>query len=278
MCTSSNAAATLTWAWARGEDPCSFRISISVATPPSGMGAARSDGGGGSERDRRWSLLRRQRTHHPVERALLVHVRFTVRQIEQLRAQHPAFASSCIPKCHGKWWRQTMPGPPAHIIGQVKSESARIGVGGGQRSAPGKSPRSRSHRPPGLPAPVRVSLDDVSRRRTICSVLEGLLAGEVHNETSSREAQKHWNRVAPRTDVVHPLRATPIPSQPRAICSISRKPYDHFSIQTGLRDRNRRNAAHGPYTATPALAFAASNRTSTRGRWRFITASITRHA
>ena len=93
VCTSSNAAATLTWAWERGE-----RM---LFLPDQHLGpehrlqdgrAARRDGGVGSRRDRRAASTPRRCGGRGIilwKGHCSVHTRFTVRQIEQLRAQHP---------------------------------------------------------------------------------------------------------------------------------------------------------------------------------------------
>ncbi|HUR32672.1 MAG TPA: quinolinate synthase [Vicinamibacterales bacterium] len=204
VCTSSNAAATLTWAWARGEkilflpdQHLGRNTAYKMGVPLDEMVVW--------DPNEPWGGL----TPEEVQRARIilwkghcsVHVRFTVRQIEQLRAQHPGLRVIVHPEVP---WEVVQAsddsGSTEYIIRTVKS------------SPPGSiwAVGTEVHlvnRLASEVAPERtvLSLDQFG---CLCStmfrvspnhllwVLEGLLAGEVHNRIVVPDEQKHWNRVA----------------------------------------------------------------------------------
>ena len=204
VCTSSNAAATLKWAWARGE-----RI---LFMPDQHLG-----------RNTAYKLgvpLDRMVVWDPTEiwggldpeavrnaRMLLwkghcsVHARFTVRQIEVLRAQHPGIRVIVHPEVP---WDVVQAaddsGSTEYIIKTVKESPA------GSTWAVGTEIHLVNRLAREV-APDRtvVSLDQFG---CLCSTmfrvspnhllwtLEGLIAGEVHNRIIVPDHQKHWTRVA----------------------------------------------------------------------------------
>ena len=204
VCTSSNAAATLKWAWARGE-----RI---LFLPDQHLG-----------RNTAYKLgvpLERMVVWDPTEiwggldpeavrnaRMLLwkghcsVHARFTVRQIEMLRAQHPGIRVIVHPEVP---WDVVQAaddsGSTEYIIKTVKESPA------GSTWAVGTEIHLVNRLAREV-APDRtvVSLDQFG---CLCStmfrvspnhllwVLEGLVDGDVHNRIVVPDAQKHWTKVA----------------------------------------------------------------------------------
>ena len=130
-----------------------------------------------------------------------VHARFTVRQIEQLRAQHPGIRVIVHPEVP---WDVVQAaddaGSTEHIIKTVKNSPAGSTWAVGteihlvNRLAREVAPERTVH-----------SLDQFG---CLCStmfrvspnhllwVLEGLLDGEVHNRIVVPDAQKHWTKVA----------------------------------------------------------------------------------
>jgi len=204
VCTSSNAAATLTWAWERGEkivflpdQHLGRNTAYKMGVPLDQMvvwDPNEPDGGLTPEEVRKARIIL-WKGH------CSVHVRFTVRQIEQLRVQHPGIRVIVHPEVP---WEVVQAaddaGSTEYIIRQVKT------------SPPGSvwAVGTEVHLVNRLAhevAPDRTvySLDQFG---CLCStmfrvspnhllwVLEGLLAGEVHNEIVVPANQKHWNRVA----------------------------------------------------------------------------------
>jgi quinolinate synthase len=204
VCTSSNAAATLKWAWERGERVLFLPDQHLGRNTAYKMGVPLDDMvvwdphevWGGLEPD-------------AVKRARIilwkghcsVHARFTVRQIEQLRAQHPGLRVIVHPEVP---WDVVQAaddsGSTEYIIRQVKSSPA------GSVWAVG----TEIHLVNRLAQQVQpdrtvLSLDQFG---CLCStmfrvspnhllwVLEGLLAGEVHNRIAVPADQKRWTRVA----------------------------------------------------------------------------------
>ncbi len=204
VCTSSNAAATLTWAWERGEkivflpdQHLGRNTAYKMGVPLDQMVVW--------DPNEPWGGL----TPEAVRAARIilwqghcsVHVRFTVRQIEQLRAQHPGIRVIVHPEVP---WDVVQAaddaGSTEYIIGQVKNSPAGSVWAVGtevhlvNRLAHEVAPDRTVH-----------SLDQFG---CLCStmfrvspnhllwVLEGLLAGEVHNRIVVPESQKHWNKVA----------------------------------------------------------------------------------
>jgi quinolinate synthase len=204
VCTSSNAAATLKWAWERGEKVLflpdqhlgrntAYKMGVPldqmVVWDPNEL-----DGGLTADEVRRARIIL-WKGH------CSVHVRFTVRQIEQLRAAHPGILVIVHPEVP---WDVVQAaddaGSTEYILSRVRS------------SPPGSiwAVGTEVHLVSRLAAEVApdrtvISLDQFG---CLCStmfrvspnhllwVLEGLLVGEVHNRIVVPEAQKHWNRIA----------------------------------------------------------------------------------
>jgi quinolinate synthase len=204
VCTSSNAAATLRWAWERGErilfmpdQHLGRNTAYKLGVPLDQMVVwDPNEIWGGLDPD----TVRRARI-------LLwkghcsVHTRFTVRQIDKVRAEHPGIRVIVHPEVT---WEVVQAaddaGSTEYIINQVKN------------SAPGSTwaVGTEIHLVNRLarevhPGKTVVSLDQFG---CLCSTmfrvspnhllwtLEGLLAGEVHNRIVVPDKQKHWTRVA----------------------------------------------------------------------------------
>ena len=204
VCTSSNAAATLRWAWQQGERVLFLPDQHLGRNTAYKMGVRLDDMvlwdpneiWGGLEPD-------------TVKRARLilwkghcsVHERFTVRQIENIRREHPAVRVIVHPEVP---WAVVQAaddsGSTEYIIKQVKA------------SPPGSvwAVGTEIHlvnRLANEVAPDRtvLSLDQFG---CLCStmfrvspnhllwVLDGLVAGEVRNRITVPDTQKHWTRVA----------------------------------------------------------------------------------
>jgi quinolinate synthase len=204
VCTSSNAGATLKWAWERGErvlflpdqhlgrnTACKMGVPLDemVVWDPNEIF-------GGLDADQ-------------VKRARIilwkghcsVHTRFTVRQIENLRAQYPGIRVIVHPEVP---WDVVQAaddsGSTEYIIRQVKNSPAGSTWAVGteihlvNRLAREVAPERTVH-----------SLDQFG---CLCSTmfrvspnhllwtLEGLVNGEVHNRIVVPEEQKHWTKVA----------------------------------------------------------------------------------
>jgi quinolinate synthase len=204
VCTSSNAAATLKWAWARGE-----RI-LFLPDQHLGRNTAFKMGVPLDEMvvwdpNEVWGGLQAD----DVKRARIilwkgycsVHTRFTVRQIENLRAEHPGIRVIVHPEVPLDVVQAADDsGSTEYIIRQVKESPA------GSTWAVG----TEIHLVNRLAADVApdrtvLSLDQFG---CLCSTmfrvspnhllwtLEGLVAGEVHNRITVPESQKHWTKVA----------------------------------------------------------------------------------
>lgn len=204
VCTSSNAAATLKWAWERGEKilflpdqhlgrNTAYKMGVPldqmvVWDPNEDFGALTAD-----EVKRARIILWKGHCS--------VHVRFTVRQIEQLRAQHPGLRVIVHPEVPFDVVQAADDsGSTEYIIRQVKASPA------GSIWAVGTEVHLVNRLAQDV-APDRtvLSLDQFG---CLCStmfrvspnhllwVLEGLEAGEVHNRIVVPDDQKHWNRVA----------------------------------------------------------------------------------
>jgi quinolinate synthase len=204
VCTSSNAAATLRWAWERGErilflpdQHLGRNTAYKMGVPLDEMVVwDPNEIWGGLEPD----AVRRARIilwkGH-----CSVHTRFTVRQIEHLRAQHPGVRVIVHPEVP---WEVAQAaddsGSTEYIIKQVKS------------SPPGSvwAVGTEIHLVNRLAIEVQpertvLSLDQFG---CLCStmfrvspnhllwILEGLVAGEVHNRIVVPDDRKYWTRVA----------------------------------------------------------------------------------
>src|SRR3954471_12794967 len=204
VCTSSNAAATLKWAWQRGERVLFLPDQHLGRNTAYKMGVPLDDMvvwdpneiWGGLEPD-------------AVKRARIilwkghcsVHTRFTVRQIEQLRAQHPGVRVIVHPEVP---WDVVQAaddsGSTEYIIQQVKNSPV------GSVWAVGTEIHLVSRLPQEV-APERtvVSLDQFG---CLCStmfrvspnhllwILEELVEGRVHNQIAVNDEQTHWTKVA----------------------------------------------------------------------------------
>ena len=204
VCTSSNAAATLKWAWARGERilflpdqhlgrNTAYRLGVPldqmVVWDPNEIW-------GGLEPD-------------AVQRARIilwkghcsVHTRFSVRQIENIRAQHPGVRVIVHPEVT---WDVAQAaddcGSTEYIIRTVtKSPSGSVWAVGTEIHLVNRLAREMQ------PDRTVLSLDQFG---CLCSTmfrvspnhllwtLEGLVDGIVHNRIVVPDAQKHWTRVA----------------------------------------------------------------------------------
>jgi quinolinate synthase len=204
VCTSSNAAATLRWAWERGE-----RI-LFMPDQHLGRNTAYKLGVPLDEMvvwdpNEIWGGL----DPDAVRRARIilwkghcsVHTRFTVRQIQNVRAQHPGIRVIVHPEVT---WDVVQAaddsGSTEYIIRQVKeSAPGSIWAVGTEIHLVNRLAREVE------PERTVVSLDQFG---CLCStmfrvspnhllwVLEGLVAGEVHNRIVVPDAEKHWTKVA----------------------------------------------------------------------------------
>jgi quinolinate synthase len=204
VCTSSNAAATLKWAWDRGEKILFLPDQHLGRNTAHKMGVPLdqmvvwdpNEIWGGLEPD-------------PVKQARIilwkghcsVHARFTARHVDQMRAQHPGIRVIVHPEVP---WDVVQSaddsGSTEYIIKTIKESPA------GSTWAVGTEVHL-VNRLAGQVQPDRtvMSLEPFG---CLCStmfrvspnhllwVLEGLVAGEVHNRIVVPEAEKHWTRVA----------------------------------------------------------------------------------
>ena len=204
VCTSSNAAATLRWAWERGERilflpdqhlgrNTAYRLGVPlddmVVWDPNEIW-------GGLEPD-------------AVNRARMilwkghcsVHARFTVRQIENIRAQHPGIRVIVHPEVTWDVVRAADDsGSTEYIIKTVReSPAGSVWAVGTEIHLVNRLARQLQ------PDRTVLSLDQFG---CLCStmfrvspnhllwVLEGLIDGEVHNRIVVPDTQKHWTKVA----------------------------------------------------------------------------------
>ncbi|HMF95020.1 MAG TPA: quinolinate synthase NadA [Vicinamibacterales bacterium] len=204
VCTSSNAAATLKWAWERGntilflpDQHLGRNTAYKLGVPLDEMLVwDPNEIWGGLEPD-------------AVKRARMllwkghcsVHARFTVRQIENIRTQHPGVGVIVHPEVPWDVMRAADDsGSTEYIIRTVKESPA------GSTWAVGTEIHLVNRLAREV-APERtvLSLDQFG---CLCStmfrvspnhllwVLEGLVDGEVHNRIVVPDAQKHWTKVA----------------------------------------------------------------------------------
>ena len=204
VCTSSNAAATLRWAWERGErvlflpdQHLGRNTAYAMGVPLEAMAVwdpNELDGGLTADEARRARILL-WKGH------CSVHTRFTARQIAHVRAEHPGVRVIVHPEVP---WEVVQAaddaGSTEYIIRQVTD------------SAPGSvwavgTEIHLVHRLAESVAPSRtvLSLDQFG---CLCStmfrvspnhllwILEGLVAGAVHNRIVVLETDAHWARVA----------------------------------------------------------------------------------
>ena len=204
VCTSSNAAATLKWAWERGE-----RI-LFLPDQHLGRNTAYKLGVGLDQMvvwdpNEIWGGLEPDAVRKA--RMLLwkghcsVHARFTVRQIEIMRAQHPGLRVIVHPEVP---WDVVQAaddsGSTEYIINRVKESPAGSVWAVGteihlvnrlaQQVAPDRTVLSLDQFGCLCSTMFRVSPNH------LLWVLEGLLEGQVHNRITVPDDQKHWTRVA----------------------------------------------------------------------------------
>jgi quinolinate synthase len=204
VCTSSNAAATLKWAWERGEkivflpdQHLGRNTAYKLGVPLSDMVVW--------DPNEIWGGLEPE----AVKRARMilwkghcsVHARFTVRQIENMRLQHPGLRVIVHPEVT---WDVVQAaddsGSTEYIIKQVKaSPEGSIWAVGTEVHLVNRLAEQVA------PARTVVSLDQFG---CLCStmfrvspnhllwILEGLVAGEVHNRIEVRADRKYWTKVA----------------------------------------------------------------------------------
>jgi quinolinate synthase len=204
VCTSSNARAALAWAWARGErvlflpdQHLGRNTAHAMGVPLDAMAVWDPDEayGGLAEGDVRRARLVLWKGH------CSVHTRFSVRQIQQVRAEHPDVKVIVHPEC------------PFEVVQAADASGSTEQI-----------IRTVRESPPGSVWAVGTEIHLVSRlarevapERTVmtldrfgclCSTmfrvspnhllwtLEGLLEGEVHNPIVVPEREKAWARVA----------------------------------------------------------------------------------
>ena len=204
VCTSSNAAATLRWAWERGERVLFLPDQHLGRNTAYKMGVPLDEmvlwdpnepwGGVDAESVKRARMIL-WKGH------CSVHARFTVRQIEQIREQHPGVRVIVHPEVPFDVVQAADDsGSTEYIINQVRS------------GAPGSvwAVGTEVHL-------VNRLADEVAPSRTVLSldqfgclcstmfrvspnhllwILEGLVEGQVHNRIVVPDAQKHWTKVA----------------------------------------------------------------------------------
>jgi quinolinate synthase len=204
VCTSSNAAATLKWAWARGErilflpdQHLGRNTAYAMGVPLDEMVVwDPNEIWGGLEPD----AVRRARIilwkGH-----CSVHTRFTVRQIEQVRREHPGVRVIVHPEVP---WEVVQAaddsGSTEYIIKQVaQSPAGSVWAVGTELHLVSRLARQMQ------PDRTVVSLDQFG---CLCStmfrvspnhllwILEGLVDGEIHNRIVVPDHQKHWTKVA----------------------------------------------------------------------------------
>ena len=204
VCTSSNAAATLKWAWERGERVLflpdqhlgrntAYKMGVPldemvVWDPNEIFGGLDPD----AVKPARIILWKGHCS---------VHTRFTVRQIEHLREQHPGLKVIVHPEVT---WDVVQAaddsGSTEYIIRTVKNSPA------GSTWAVGTEVHLVNRLAREV-APERTVMS-IDQFGCLCSTmfrvspnhllwtLEGLVAGEVHNRISVPDGQKHWTKVA----------------------------------------------------------------------------------
>ena len=204
VCTSSNAEATLRWAWERGEQilflpdqhlgrNTAYKMGVSlnqmvVWDPDVPFGDVQSD----ALRTARMILWKGHCS---------VHTRFSVAQVDAVRRRLPEVRVIVHPECT---WDVVQAaddsGSTEYIISQVqKSPAGSIWAVGTEVHLVDRLAKTLA------PERTVLTLDPIG---CLCStmfrvspnhllwVLEGLLAGQVHNQIVVPDRQKHWTRVA----------------------------------------------------------------------------------
>ncbi len=204
VCTSSNAAAALKWAWERGErvlflpdQHLGRNTAFKMGVPLDEMVVWDPEEifGGLDPEDVKRARIILWKGH------CSVHTRFTVRQIENLRAQHPGLRVIVHPEVP---WDVVQAaddaGSTEYIIRTVKNSPAgSVWAVGTEIHLVNRLAREVA------PERTVLSLDQFG---CLCSTmfrvspnhllwtLEGLVAGEVHNRIVVADAEKHWTKVA----------------------------------------------------------------------------------
>lgn len=204
VCTSSNAAATLRWAWERGERVLflpdqhlgrNTAYALGVPLDDMALWDPNEPYGGLSPDAAKAARIILWKGH------CSVHTRFTVRQIETLRAQHPGIRIIVHPEVP---WDVVQAadesGSTEFIITRVSSSPAGSIWGVGTEIHLINRLAQQVH-----PERTVVSLDQFG---CLCStmfrvspnhllwILDGLVAGEVRNRIRVPVAQKYWTKVA----------------------------------------------------------------------------------
>ena len=204
VCTSSNADATLRWAWERGEQILFLpdqhlgrNTAYKMGVPLDQMVVWDPDTAFG---DVDPEALRRARMilwkGH-----CSVHIRFSVQQVEMVRRQHPSVRVIVHPECT---WDVVQAaddsGSTEYIIRQITdSPKGSVWAVGTEIHLVDRLAERLA------PDRTVLTLDPIG---CLCStmfrvspnhllwVLEGLLAGQVHNRITVPDREKHWTRVA----------------------------------------------------------------------------------
>src|SRR5262245_875332 len=204
VCTSSNAAATLKWAWERGEKVLFLPDQHLGRNTAYKMGVPLDEMVVWDPHEV-WGGLEPEAVRNA--RLILwkghcsVHARFTVRQIEQLRTQHPGIRIIVHPEVPFDVVQAADDsGSTEYIIRQVKSSPAGSVWGVGteihlvnrlaQQVEPERTVYSIDQFGCLCSTMFRVSPNH------LLWILEGLIAGEVHNRIVVPADQKHWTSVA----------------------------------------------------------------------------------
>jgi quinolinate synthase len=204
VCTSSNAAATLKWAWERGDrilflpdQHLGRNTAFKMGVPLDRMAVW--------DPNEMWGGLEPDAVKHA--RIILwkghcsVHARFTVRQIENMRAQHPGIRVIVHPEVP---WDVLQAADDSGSTEYIIKTVAQSPVG--STWAVGTEVHLVNRLAQQMqPDRTVLSLDQFG---CLCStmfrvspnhllwVLEGLVAGDVHNRIVVPDEQKHWTKVA----------------------------------------------------------------------------------
>jgi len=204
VCTSSNAAATLKWAWERGERVLFLPDQHLGRNTAYKMGVPLDEMVVWDPNEIFGGLDPDQAKHARIilwKGHCSVHTRFTVRQIENLRTQHPGIRVIVHPEVP---WDVVQAaddsGSTEYIIKQVKNSPAgSMWAVGTEIHLVNRLAREVA------PERTVLSLDQFG---CLCSTmfrvspnhllwtLEGLVDGEVHNRIVVPDEQKHWTKVA----------------------------------------------------------------------------------
>lgn len=204
VCTSSNAAATLKWAWERGERVLFLPDQHLGRNTAHKMGVSLDDMVVWDPNEIFGGLDADQAKHARIilwKGHCSVHTRFTARQIENLRAEHPGIRVIVHPEVPLEVVQAADDsGSTEYIINQVKNSpvGSTWAVGTeihlvnrlAREVAPGRTVLSLDQFGCLCSTMFRVSPNH------LLWTLEGLVAGDVHNRITVPDAQKHWTKVA----------------------------------------------------------------------------------